>query len=188
MKGTRAAFSVLFLVVTLGLLANLSRVQAGEIRPNFDSIIELDVEAGLITLSLFRGTHDGEDVWYVIFDASDRDVAEGQLGVNWTPIIANALGSAIVQDVRAVDGVVQFAGTVDFSPERILVPNPVTGFPPDVAETGSICDADYTRQKDTVELPQPGTMPAEAAPALDAEGKTGYKGVATHRIVSQIYI
>ncbi len=132
------------LVVTLGLLPDLSRVQAGEIRLNFDSIIELDIEAGLITLPLFREMHGGDDVWYVIFDASDRDVAEGQLGVNWAPIMANALGSAAVQDVTVVYSVVQFEGTVDVSPARILVPNLVTGFPPDVAEPGSIGDADYS--------------------------------------------
>ena len=33
------------------------------------------------------------------------------------------------------------------------------------------------RQKDTVKLPEPDTMPTEAVPALDAEGRTGFKGV-----------
>ncbi len=33
------------------------------------------------------------------------------------------------------------------------------------------------RQKDTVAIPEPDIMPTEAVPALDAEGRTGFKGV-----------
>jgi hypothetical protein len=48
-----------------------------------------------------------------------------------------------VQAVQLVGGQVHFAGTVDFSPERMLMPGP-TGFPPALALPGAIGDADYS--------------------------------------------
>ena len=108
-----------------------------------DSTIELNEAEDTITLPLFRGTHDGLDVFYIVTESSDRDDAEDERGVNWAPKLVNALGTAAVQEVTVVDGVVQFAGTVDFSPERVVVPGP-TGFPPDQAEPGSIGDASYS--------------------------------------------
>ena len=101
-----------------------------------DSTIELDVAAGTITLPLFRGTHDGDDVFYIITESSDEDDAEAR-GVNESPKLANAIGTAAVQAVNIMDGVVEFKGTVDFTPERVVVPNSETGFPPDQAEPGS---------------------------------------------------
>ena len=144
MKRMYGALLMLALSAPLVMLGTPNQARAGEIRPNFDSIVDLDVAAGLVTLPMFVGKHDGEDVYYIILDASDRDVAEQELGVNFAPIMANALGTAAVQKVNVRNGVVRFKGTVDFSPERVVVPNPTTAFPPDVAIPGSVGDADYS--------------------------------------------
>lgn len=104
---------------------------------------EIDEAEGTVTLPLFRGTHDGDDVFYIITESSDRDDAEEVREVNWAPKLANAIGTDAVQDVSVVGGVVQFEGTVDFSPTRVVVPGP-DGFPPAQAEPGSIGDADYS--------------------------------------------
>lgn len=109
-----------------------------------DSQIALDKEAGTITLPLMRGTHDGDTVWYIVTESSDEKDARRR-GVNWAPKLDNALGTAAVQDGTKLRGRLDFAGTVDFSPTRVLVPgaepNP---FPPAQAEPGAIGDADYS--------------------------------------------
>ena len=123
------------------------------------SAIRLDRATGDITLPLFKGQHDGETVWYIVTESSDQDQAR-KLGVNFAPKLANALGTAAVQDARFVNAqtgrplparptlksqgvVLDFEGTVDFSPERIVVPGP-TGFPPAEFQAGAVGDADYS--------------------------------------------
>ncbi len=106
-------------------------------------------------LPLFRGEGpDGGDVYYIITESSDfRDAV--QRGVNWAPKLVNALGTPAVQHVAVVNRggqpgtfnrgnpVVRFAGTVDFSPDHIVVPGP-DGFPPAAAQAGSVADANYS--------------------------------------------
>ena len=46
---------------------------AGGLKVFLDSTIELDEAAGTITLPLFRGTHEGDDVFYIITESSDRE-------------------------------------------------------------------------------------------------------------------
>lgn len=142
--------------MTIGLLAVAAAIAFGDVAAGgpdsalaggglkvfLESTIELDEAAGTITLPLFRGTHDGEDVFYIITESSNRDDAEAR-GINWAPKLANAIGTVAVQSVTAPGGVVAFEGTVDFSLARVVVPGP-TGFPPDVAEPGSTGDADYS--------------------------------------------
>ncbi len=57
--------------------------------------------------------------------------------------MANGKGTLAVQSVGMVNGKVQFLGSVDFSPERIVVPSE-TGFPPKEAKPGAIGEALYT--------------------------------------------
>ena len=123
------------------------------------SAIRLDRATGDITLPLFKGQHDGETVWYIVTESSNQDQAR-KLGINFAPKLANALGTAAVQDARFVNAqtgrpvparptlksqgvVLDFEGTVDFSPERIVVPGP-TGFPPAEFQAGAVGDADYS--------------------------------------------
>ena len=92
-------------------------------------------------------------------ESSNQEQAE-RLGVNFAPKLANALGTAAVQNVRLVNAqtgrpsparpslksrgvVLEFDGTVDFSPERIVVPGP-TGFPPVQFQAGAVGDSNYS--------------------------------------------
>ena len=75
-------------------------------------------------------------VYYVITDASDLAVAQS-LGVNYTPKLANAAGTAGVQHSTSNDpSAINVPGDVDFSPSHILVPS-ATGFPPVAAAPGA---------------------------------------------------
>lgn len=107
-----------------------------------DSALRIDRQNGSVRLPLFKGRHDGKTVWYLVTESSNRGDAERR-GVNWAPKLANALGTKAVQRGRLSDGVISFKGTVDFAPERVVVPGP-QGFPPAVAEAGAKGDADYS--------------------------------------------
>jgi hypothetical protein len=107
-----------------------------------DSAISVNRAEGEVTLPLLRGTHHGKAVWYIVTESSNRDDAERR-GVNHAPKLTNALGTRAVQTVRDDDGVVRFSGTVDFSPERVVVPGP-QGFPPTRFQPGAVGDAAYS--------------------------------------------
>jgi hypothetical protein len=99
----------------------------------------------IVTYPLYRGTSGGRSVSYVITDASSLSVARA-LGVNYTPKLAQAAGSAAVQDSRSriqAGGGIGFPATVNFSPTRILQPS-ATGFPPAVAQPGAAGDPGYS--------------------------------------------
>ena len=106
------------------------------------SVIELDRNAGTVTLPLFKGEHDGRKVWYIVTESSNKDDAERR-SVNHAAKLTNALGTEAVQRARLVDGVVRFSGTVDFGPQRVVVPGP-NGFPPERFRPGAVGDADYS--------------------------------------------
>lgn len=112
-------------------------------KPLLASALAFDPTAETITLPLYQGMlPNGGMTWYVIADASNEAVAE-QLGVNFAPNLANAIGTAAVQQVNKVNGMVLFPGSVDFAPDRLLVPGP-TVFPPVAAVPGSMGDAAYS--------------------------------------------
>lgn len=123
------------------------------------SAILLDLDSGNITLPLYEGRHNGEPVHYIVTESSSQEQA-ARLGVNFAPKLLNALGTAAVQNARVVNGqtgrslparpslrsrgvVLEFDGTVDFSPERIVVPGP-TGFPPAQFQAGAVGDPLYS--------------------------------------------
>ena len=95
---------------------------------------------GTATFPLQRGSSGGRTVWYVVLDSSSGAQADAR-GINRAQKLANA--GAAVQDVRVVDGVVEFPATVDFSPVRRVVPGPA-GFPPLVAEPGARAEGGYS--------------------------------------------
>ena len=64
-------------------------------------------------------------------------------GVNWSPKLANALGTKAVQKGTKSGDTVTFPGTVDFRPERSVTPGP-DGFPPTKVAPGAIGDAAYS--------------------------------------------
>jgi len=97
---------------------------------------------GTATLPLYRGTSQGRTVWYVILDSSDGGDAD-RLGVNRAAKLERARGTAAVQKVTVVNGVIEFPKTVDFSPQRVVVPGP-TGFPPAAATPGAVGEFGYS--------------------------------------------
>ena len=99
----------------------------------------------IVTYPLYHGTSQGRDVRYVITDASDRSVAE-VLGVNFTPKLARAAGTAAVQNSSSQVGSgngIDFPASVDFSPTHVIVPGP-TGFPPATAQPGAVGEPGYS--------------------------------------------
>ena len=97
---------------------------------------------GTATLPLYRGTSRGRTVWYILLDSSDGEDAD-KLGINRASKLANARGTTAVQKVSVVNGVIDFPKTVDFTPQRIVVPGPA-GFPPAQAEPGAVGEPGYS--------------------------------------------
>lgn len=84
---------------------------------------------GTVTLPLYRGTSGGSTVWYILLDSSSGSDADAK-GINRSQKLANARGSAAVQKVSVVNGVVDFPATVNFAfGKRVVVAGP-GGFPP----------------------------------------------------------
>jgi hypothetical protein len=99
----------------------------------------------VVTYPLYHGASNGQDVSYVITDASDRSVAEA-LGVNFTPKLAQAVGTAAVQNSTSQIGSgngIDFPATVDFTPQRVLTPS-ASGFPPLAAQPGAVGQPGYS--------------------------------------------
>ena len=127
-------------ICLLTALLTAGTVQAEDIF--LDSTIAIDLQSETITLPLFKGKFGSQDVYYILTESSSRSDAENR-GLNYSPKLANALETPAVQTVESVNGVIQFKGTVDFSPQRVVVPSE-TGFPPAVANPGSVGDANYS--------------------------------------------
>ena len=107
--------------------------------------IDFTYRKASVTLPIFRGVQgDGKTVYYIITEASDFDVAE-QMGINFAPKLAKAVGTAGAQSVTLVNGIMHFPGNVDFSPVfKVVAGPPPTYFPPKVANPGGIGDAKWS--------------------------------------------
>jgi hypothetical protein len=113
------------------------------------SVIQVDLDRNIARVPLFKGSYNGKPVWFVRMDVSDQAMAR-QLGLNFAPRLVNADNGcpACIQTVTSADQIlggapVAFAGTVDFSPMRKLVPGP-DGFPPLEALPGSVAGPGYS--------------------------------------------
>lgn len=113
------------------------------------SVIQVDLSKNIARLPLFKGTYNGTSVWYVRTDVSDAALATS-LGLNFAPRLAKGDNTcpACIQTVTSANPIlgsapVQFGGTVDFSPMRVLTPGP-TGFPPLMAQPGSVAGPGYS--------------------------------------------
>src|SRR5499427_1730442 len=161
---TRNTGALLLLSVTLALLGTASRTVAQTDGQTLFITSAVENPDGTATFPLHRGTSHGQNVFYVILDASDGNVAQ-TLGVNTAPKLANARGTAAVQKVTLNNGVVNFPATVDFSPDRVLT---VTngGFPPTVAKPGAIGEPGYSP---LIQMPN-GTILNAPQIARDANG------------------
>jgi hypothetical protein len=103
--------------------------------PNYlVSAIAIDQVNHTATLPLFQGEapHLGR-VWFILTESSNLADAE-RLGINWSPKLANALGTPAVQSATLEDGGghsqfgrdsdVGFSAGVNFSGQRLVVPGP----------------------------------------------------------------
>lgn len=104
-----------------------------------------DATADTVSLPLQRGSVGSTGgAWadFVVLESSNQNDARAR-GVNFAPRLANAAGTAAVQDVTLVAGRIVFPAGVDFTPERKVVGGP-TGFPPAIADPGSVGQAGYS--------------------------------------------
>lgn len=106
---------------------------------------KVDVAHELVTLPLFKGSHGGATVWYVVTDGSNQADAQAR-GLNYVPKLANALGTKAVQKATVqADGSWDFAGGVDFSPVRSVTPGPAGNeFGGGSYTPGAVGDASYS--------------------------------------------
>lgn len=98
------------------------------------------------TYPLYRGTSGNQEVDYVITDASSLPAARA-LGVNYAPKLRAAAPTSAVQRSGSEisgGGGIDFPATVNFSPQRTLVPDPVIGYPPLTASPGPVGDPGYS--------------------------------------------
>jgi hypothetical protein len=106
--------------------------------------IDFTEGAATVTLPLYRGlSPEGEEVYYIITEASDFDVATA-MGINYAPRMRHAAGTAGAQEVTAEDGVVTFKGNVDFAPVHEAVAGSPMPFPPAVAVPGAMADLEWS--------------------------------------------
>ncbi len=98
-----------------------------------------------VTLPLHEGRVGTRAVWFIVTEASTGDAAE-----RWHASRAKKLANAArapdsLQDAYfGSDGLLHFEASVDFRPERVVVPTPGTGFPPLDARPGAIAEAEYS--------------------------------------------
>jgi hypothetical protein len=107
---------------------------------------KLDAINGTITLPLYLGhmKGSGKNVWYVLTDVDDSNVA-AELGLNFSAKLTFASVGARTANFDDQGNLIFNAGTVDFSPDRSIVPGPSGAeFPPVSAKPGAIGDANYS--------------------------------------------
>ena len=105
----------------------------------------VDVAHGTITIPLYLGhlKGSGKNVWYILTDVDDSNVAAA-LGLNFSAKLTFASHSARTGNLDANGNIVFDAGTVNFKPERKIIPGPPGHeFPPAFATPGSVGDANY---------------------------------------------
>lgn len=107
------------------------------------SAIEVDTVRGTVTLPLHQGFVGRKVVWYIVTESSDRADA-ARRGVTWSPRLKAVAGTDAAQRAHEEHGRLLYDAGVDFSPEREIVPNAQTGFPPSVANPGSLGDPFYS--------------------------------------------
>jgi len=105
----------------------------------------VDAVKGTITIPLYLGhMKDGRNVWYVLTDVDDADVA-AELGLNFSPKMTFMSSAARTANLDQNGDLVFDKGTVDFSPVRSITPGPVGNeFPPTAAQPGAVGDKDYS--------------------------------------------
>ena len=105
----------------------------------------VDAAHGTITLPLYQGKLAGsnKNVWYILTDVSDSNVAAA-LGLNFSTKLQFSSLAARTGNLDAQGNIVFNAGTVNFAPDRKIIPGPPGAeFPPKFAQPGSVGDSHY---------------------------------------------
>src|ERR1700758_2029871 len=92
----------------------------------------VDAAHGTITIPLYKGSLKGSNktVWYILTDVSNQGVAQ-ELGLNFSAKLNFAANAARTGNLDSKGNIVFDKGTVDFSPQRNIVPGaPGQEFPP----------------------------------------------------------
>jgi hypothetical protein len=105
----------------------------------------VDAVKGTITIPLYLGhLKDGRNVWYVLLDVDNADVA-AELGLNFSAKMSFMANASRTANLDQNGNLVFDKGTVDFSPVRSITPGPVgKEFPPVAAQPGAVGDRDYS--------------------------------------------
>ena len=107
------------------------------------SAIEVDTVRGVVTLPLHQGFVGRKVVWYIVTESSDRaDAARRR--VTWAPRLKVLVGTDAAQRAHETHGQLSYDAGVDLTPDRAVVGNPQTGFPPTTATPGSVADPFYS--------------------------------------------
>ncbi|MFY9938795.1 MAG: hypothetical protein WAK33_18085, partial [Silvibacterium sp.] len=107
---------------------------------------QLDSLVGTITIPLYKGTvkSTGKTAWYILTDVSDPGIA-AELGLNFSAKMNNITTAARTGNLGADGNIIFDKGTVNFAPERNIVPGPEGAeFPPKSFTPGEVGDADYS--------------------------------------------
>jgi hypothetical protein len=107
---------------------------------------KVDATNGTITIPLYKGTLKGtkKTVWYILTDVDNSDVA-AELGLNFSAKLNFASNAARTGNLDANGNIVFDKGTVNFAPNRAIVPGPSGAeFPPTSATPGAVGDANYS--------------------------------------------
>ncbi len=106
---------------------------------------KVNSDKGTITLPLYKGyiKKTRKPVWYILTDVDDQQVAT-LLGLNFSAKLTNAGPGARKANFDNNGDLIFNAGTVDFSPHRVIRAGAPEAFPPSVAQPGSVGDAKYS--------------------------------------------
>jgi len=107
---------------------------------------QVDATVGTITIPLYKGTvaSTGKTAWYILTDVSDPGIA-AELGLNFSTKMNNITTAARTGNLGPDGNIIFDKGTVNFAPERNIVPGPEGAeFPPVSFAPGEVGDADYS--------------------------------------------
>jgi len=107
---------------------------------------QVDATPGTITIPLYKGTvkSTGKTAWYILTDVSDQGIAQ-ELGLNFSAKMKNINTAARTGNLGPDGNIIFDKGTVNFAPERNIVPGPEGAeFPPKSFTPGEIGDANYS--------------------------------------------
>ena len=133
------------LAVSVPAVAAATSGGASEERKQFITSAQEDATTDRVTFTVHPSVDDdGEHASYVVTESSDKKDAKRR-GVNYSPKLANAIGTAAVQNGwYDRKGVLHVEDTVDFSPNRVVTPS-ATGFPPLAAAPGAVGQPGHSR-------------------------------------------